>query len=515
MSFRVLGPMEIRSSGRLLSIPGPRLRTLLAVLITDHGQVVSVERLAEALWGEELPLGADRTVQTYMSRLRRALDASAPGAGQVIETHPRGYRLRADANDVDAARFARLTVEGRAAAAAGDLEIAAHSFQAALALWHGEAYAEFGDLLALRIEGDRLKEMRSTVREERIAVELELGSGVQPPRDREAARRSPPPGAARGAAHRRALPRGAPGRCPAAFRRARALLIESLGVEPSAELTKVHAQVLAHDPSLLPTRRPPPPRQIVDTSHVPVRGPRRGYLLRAAMTIVVIATAAGTIAFQQRGDQHNRSEIALPANSVGALNADGDVLGAVPVGVQPTGLAYGGGVVWVANRGDNSVFEIDPAHRVVIQQIAVGSAPEALAATASDVWVANAGSDTVSRINIAARQVVDTIRVGIRPDAIAAGVGGVWVANNGDNEILRIDPATGSTSTPIDVGDGPDGIAVDPDTIWVANGRDGTVSRIDSRGPSNALLRFALEPEPRALWPPLTRSGSPASCHAA
>lgn len=483
LNLRVLGPLEVRSSGRLVSIPGPRLRTLLAVLIADHGQVVSIDRLAEALWGQELPIGADSTVQTYLSRLRRALDATAPGTGRVIETHAPGYRLRVDPDDIDAARFVRLTIEGRAAAAAGELEIAADRFQAALALWHGEAYAEFGDVLAVRIEADRLEEMRSTVREERIAVELELGSGVELVPEIEKLLADHPHRERLWAQLVVALFRG--GRqadALAAFRRARALLIESLGVEPSAELTKVHAQVLAHDPALLPTRRPPPPRHIVDISAWPVRRRRHRYLLRAAITIVVVAAAAGTIAFQQRGAQHGRVEMALPANSVGVLDTDGAMLGAIPVGNQPTGLAYGGGVVWVANRGDNSVFEIDPANRVVIQQIAVGSAPEALAATASDVWVANAGSDTVSRINIAARQVVDTIRVGIRPDAIAAGAGGVWVANNGDNTIQRIDPATGSTSTPIDVGDGPDGIAVDRDTVWVANGRDGTVSRIDANG---------------------------------
>lgn len=475
--------MEVRSSGQLVSIPGPRLRTLLSVLIADHGQVVSVERLAEALWGEELPIGADRTVQTYVSRLRRALDASAPGAGQVIETHPPGYRLRADADDIDAACFIRLTIDGRAAAAAGDLEIAAHRFQEALALWHGEAYAEFGDVLALRIEADRLEEMRSTVREERIAVELKLGSGVELVPEIEKLLADHPHRERLWAQLIVALFRGGrQAEALAAFRRARALLIESLGVEPSAELARVHAQVLAHDPSLLPTRRPPPPRQIVDTSAVRVRRRRHRYLLRAAIAIVVVAAAAGTIAFQQRGGQHDRSDMALPANSVGVLDADGNVLGAIPVGDQPTALAYGGGAVWVANRSDNSVFEIDPGNRVVIQQIAVGSTPEALAATAADVWVANAGSGTVSRINIAARRVVDTIRVGIRPDAIAAGAGAVWVANNGDNTIQRIDPATGNVSSPIDVGDGPDGIAVEPNTIWVANGRDGTVTRIDADG---------------------------------
>src|SRR4029079_9383671 len=103
----------------------------------------------------------------------------APGTGRVIETHAPGYRLRVDPDDIDAARFVRLTIEGRAAAAAGELEIAADRFQAALALWHGEAYAEFGDVLAVRIEADRREEMRSTVREERIAVELDLGSGVE------------------------------------------------------------------------------------------------------------------------------------------------------------------------------------------------------------------------------------------------------------------------------------------------------------------------------------------------
>ena len=171
---------------------------------------------------------------------------------------------------------------------------------------------------------------------------------------------------------------------------------------------------------------------------------------------------------------------ALPANSVGELRADGTILGSTAVGTDPAGVAYGGGMLWVANRSDATVYEVDPVSREVVQRIEVGGFPEALAVTAHDVWVTNSEAGTISRINIAARRLVETIPVGTRPDAIASGANGVWVANSGANTIQRIDPATGLSGQPIDVGDGPDGIAVDGTTVWVANGRDGTLSRIDS-----------------------------------
>jgi Transcriptional regulatory protein, C terminal len=95
IDVRVLGPFEVSTGGRRIDISSGRLRVLLAVLAMSAGQSVSVERLADAMWGEDLPENVRRTIQTYVTRLRQTLGAEA------IETDAGGYLLRARPDDVD------------------------------------------------------------------------------------------------------------------------------------------------------------------------------------------------------------------------------------------------------------------------------------------------------------------------------------------------------------------------------------------------------------------------------
>jgi DNA-binding SARP family transcriptional activator len=88
MEFSILGPLEVRAGGRAVALGGTKPRALLAVLLLHANEAVSGERLALALWGEDAPAGAVKTVQVYMSRLRRALgdpdveDAIAAALGE-------------------------------------------------------------------------------------------------------------------------------------------------------------------------------------------------------------------------------------------------------------------------------------------------------------------------------------------------------------------------------------------------------------------------------------------------
>ncbi len=89
----VLGPIEARREGEELTLGGPQQRRLLGVLVAAAGQVVPVDRLVEAVWPDDPPDGARRSVLTYVSRLRLAL-----GDGSLVTQDP-GYRL--DVADVD------------------------------------------------------------------------------------------------------------------------------------------------------------------------------------------------------------------------------------------------------------------------------------------------------------------------------------------------------------------------------------------------------------------------------
>src|SRR5919206_4302823 len=102
MEFRILGPLEVRADGRAVALGGSKPRAVLAVLLMHPNQPVSAERLALALWGEEAPAGAVKTVQVHVSRLRKAL-----GDSDALVTTPAGYVLRVGPDELDAQRFAR------------------------------------------------------------------------------------------------------------------------------------------------------------------------------------------------------------------------------------------------------------------------------------------------------------------------------------------------------------------------------------------------------------------------
>src|SRR5262245_50063429 len=109
MDFRLLGPLEVVSRDQPLALGGAKQRALLAVLLLRANDVVATERLIDLVWGESPPPTVAKSVQTYVSRLRRQL-----GAGRLVTRAP-GYLLRVDPLEVDLARFERLVADARGA----------------------------------------------------------------------------------------------------------------------------------------------------------------------------------------------------------------------------------------------------------------------------------------------------------------------------------------------------------------------------------------------------------------
>jgi DNA-binding SARP family transcriptional activator len=129
MEFRILGPLEVDGASGAVALGAVKPRAVLAVLLLHANEPVSAERLALALWGEAAPADAMRTVQVYVSRLRKAL-----GDGELVARTPAGYRLRVGPGELDAERFERGVEAGRRALAAGAPEEAAALLREALGL---------------------------------------------------------------------------------------------------------------------------------------------------------------------------------------------------------------------------------------------------------------------------------------------------------------------------------------------------------------------------------------------
>lgn len=166
--------------------------------------------------------------------------------------------------------------------------------------------------------------------------------------------------------------------------------------------------------------------------------------------------------------------------TVTGLRLAGGERGPFPVGTAPTGIAYFRGALWVAASGSGVVDRVNPATGRVMKKIPTGNGPQGVAVTANRVWVSNSLDATVAEINPNTNKVVDEIPAGPDPTAIVAAAGDIWVANTTSDTVSRIQASTGQPLQPRTVQYGPDALAVHGDSVWVANGDSGSVSRISA-----------------------------------
>src|SRR5215831_8073273 len=248
MEFGLLGPLAVRRGGAPVAVLAGKQRVVLAALLLKAGQVVAVDELAEALWGEEPPVTARATTQGYVKRLRKSLGADGQGR---ITTHPGGYQISVEPGELDVTRCESLLSAARAAARDGCWDRAAGQARAALALWRGEPLADVAsELLAVR-EVPRLAELRLQATELRIGAGLHLGRCGEVIGELRQLAAAHPLREHFQALLMLALYRdGRQGEALATYQHARRVLIGELGTEPGTELRQLHQQILTSDPAL-------------------------------------------------------------------------------------------------------------------------------------------------------------------------------------------------------------------------------------------------------------------------
>ncbi|HEY0452158.1 BTAD domain-containing putative transcriptional regulator [Actinophytocola sp.] len=178
VEFRALGPIEAVAAGRLVDLGAPKQRALLSLLVSRVGQPVAVDVLLEALWAGHPPPSAITSLQAYVANLRRALepDRAPRTPATVLRTCAGGYLLDSRVVDIDVHRFGERAKAGWQAGDRGDPQQALKEFEAGLALWRGQAYAEVADATCVGPEIARLDELRLSVVEARCAALLAVGA---------------------------------------------------------------------------------------------------------------------------------------------------------------------------------------------------------------------------------------------------------------------------------------------------------------------------------------------------
>ena len=251
MQVRLLGTVElIDDEGRPVPLGGPKQRALFTMLAMRPNEVVPESRLLEALWGEHPPRTAGKTLQSHISRLRRAL-ADAVGFGPRIDSRPSGYVLQVTAGDLDVTHAETTIAEARRLASEGDHVGAAGALAGAQAAWRGRPLGEFADEPWAMVEAARLSELRVAVIEERMDEELACGRHAAVVSDLEALT-SAYPLRERLWGHRMlALYRtGRQADALRVYQDLRRHLGEELGIEPGPALAQLEARILRQDPTL-------------------------------------------------------------------------------------------------------------------------------------------------------------------------------------------------------------------------------------------------------------------------
>ena len=263
---------------------------MLAALLLRRDEVVPVGRLFDEVWGDDPPASAAHSLESYVSRLRRALSPY----GVAVERRGGGYRIDLGRALLDSQVFEALVDQAAQALAAGDHPRAGSLAKEALGLWHGPVLADVTLHLESRAEAERLDELRSRAFEIRVDAELALGRHAElvgelrrlveetPYRERLVAQLMV--ALYRSGRHVEALE---------VYERTRRDLEDDLGLRPGEELQRLAGQIVRQEPHLRTPAQPVPNGDVQRTR------PMRARRLSAIVLAGALAVAATAIAIRQ------------------------------------------------------------------------------------------------------------------------------------------------------------------------------------------------------------------------
>jgi DNA-binding SARP family transcriptional activator/streptogramin lyase len=453
-SFRVLG--HLRIDGASAEVRGLKQRTLLAFLLIHAGDVVSTERLVDAVWGERPPPTATAIVHSYVRKLRAAL-ADTPAE---LLTRAPGYVLELDDGELDVRVFERLVGEGRDALRAGDAETARARLTEALALWRGEPLSDLPEEGFVADARRRLEQRRAEAIADRVDADLAVGqSGELAIELEELVREQPFQERPRRQLMLALYRSGRQADALELYRETRQLFVEELGIEPSKSLQELEQAMLRRDDSLEPARAE------FESAANAARRPRWPLGVVAA---VLVAAGAIAVVFALPGGARHRPKL-RQARILESLDLP-----------QPSCCGFGFDAAWGVGHHDDILRKIDPrTDRVLARWPVAGFQSGVPLAAAGSVWIPSSAEELV-RFDPALGRVV--ARIPIQGGQVAFAYLNIW-ETTGSHQLDRIDLHTNRVDHKLRLAPGAnnwaDELAIGEGAVWVAVADTATLVRID------------------------------------
>ncbi len=468
IQFRLLGELDVLVDGSPAAVGGAKQRALLALLLLERGHAVSTDRLIDAIWSGRPPETAQKSIQVYVSGLRKQL-----GQNRIV-TRERGYELVVGPGETDVERFDELVRAG--------------SFDEALQLVRGRPLADVALEPWAAPQVDRLEEKILAATEARIESDLERGDHKQLVSELEGLVESHP--------YRERLLElmmlslyrcGRQAEALEAYRRGAKRMRDELGLEPGRSLQQLQTAILQQDPAIDPPAG----------DGAGERRRRSWKLVTAGAAALLAAAAAATAIAVTRGGSGSLES--LPPGVAVLSATDGSLISHVSTTEipQPVEAVKGNGHLWVWGLNPFQLVEIDPSDGSVLRHVGSPFGGDAAwyLPDGRYVWL-TAGRELV-RVEAAEGRVVDRYTL-TKANAeyvlnwVARCNGSLWVTDNPDNLVLRVDPANGKVIARIHT-QYPAAIACGEGGIWVSWWDKG-IKRIDPR--TNRIVATASTPAP-------------------
>jgi DNA-binding SARP family transcriptional activator len=258
VSFRILSSVDVRvDASSVLKVAAPGQRALLAQLLVNANQTVRASTLIDGIWGGAPPQRPESALHIVVCRLRRALDVVAPR----LVRDGTGYRMELDPDELDLTRAQAYEADACLVMQEGDPRRAAEIYDAALACWTGEPLADLANFPFYDATARHLRELRLGIVESRNGAYLRCGRHLDVLKDVDSWIQTEPWRERLRAHQMVALYRsGRQIESLAAYEDLRRLLVTEFGVDPHADIQRLHGRILRRDPTLLDDRGAARPR---------------------------------------------------------------------------------------------------------------------------------------------------------------------------------------------------------------------------------------------------------------